>query len=142
MADILDIPFKATDGKIPASVWRRLVEAVTRLDGKTLIVSLKEQKRNRSLNQNAFYWGVVIPAVTQMFRDAGNYLDPEETHEFLKHQVGKLSRVVVTPDGEVIKTVGSTSKLSKMEFEVYQEQIRAWAAQWGCVIPFPHEESK
>jgi hypothetical protein len=110
------------------------------MDGKHLVLSLKEQKRKRSLNQNAYYWSVVVEAVTRMFREHGNYVDPEETHEFLKLRVGKLSRVIVTPDGEVVKSLGSTAKLSKMEFEAYLEQVRAWAAQWGCLIPLPNEE--
>src|ERR1700712_598821 len=121
MSDVLDIPFLATDGRLPPSVWQRLGEAVAQMPGKRFIVTLKEQKRKRSLNQNAYYWGVVIVAITQMFRDAGNYVDGEDVHEFLKLRVGKLAQNIVTPDGEVVKSLGSTAKLSKMEFEAYLE---------------------
>jgi hypothetical protein len=75
----------------------------------------------------------------QMFRDAGNYVDAEDVHGFLKEHVGKLSRVIVTPDREVVKAPGSTTKLSTQEFEVYLEKIRAWAAGYGCVIALPNE---
>lgn len=139
MANCLEIPFKAERGKIPASVLQRLAEAVAALEGKRLILALKEQKRKRSLNQNAYYWSVVVPAVTQMFREHGNYVDDEEVHEFLKMRVGKLAQVYVTPDGEVLKGPGSTAKLSTMEFEVYLEQVRAWAAGLGVAIPLPNE---
>lgn len=137
---LLEIPFKPEHGKPPTAVLHRLLDAVSLAGDKRLVLTLKEQKRRRSLNQNAYYWGVVVHAVTQMFREHGNYVDPEETHEFLKLRVGKLARVIVTPDGEVVKSLGSTAKLSKMEFEVYLEQIRAWAAQWGCIIPLPNEQ--
>lgn len=140
MSDVLEIPFKATGGRVPASVWQRLGAAVAGLEDKTLVLSLKEQKRKRSLNQNAYYWGVVVEAVTQMFREHGNYVDAEEVHEFLKLRVGKLSRVIVTPDGEIVKSLGSTAKLSKLEFEAYLERVRAWAAEFGCVIPLPNEQ--
>jgi hypothetical protein len=138
MSDVLELPFQSVDGRIPESIWKRLGETVSRLPGKRFIITLKEQKRKRSLNQNAYYWGVVIAAITQMFRDAGNYVDGEDVHEFLKLRVCKLSRLIVTPDGEVHKSLGSTTKLSTMEFEVYLERIRAWAAEYGCVIPLPN----
>lgn len=137
---LLQLPFKPENGKPPAAVLHRLLDAVSRSGDKRMVLTLKEQKRKRSLNQNAYYWAVVVQAVTQMFREHGNYVDPEETHEFLKLRVGKLSRVIVTPDGEVVKSLGSTAKLSKMEFKVYLEQVRTWAAQWGCLIPLPNEQ--
>jgi hypothetical protein len=140
MSDVLEIPFLATDGRIPSLVWERLAGAVSRLPGKRFIITLKEQKRKRSVNQNAYYWGVVVAAITQMFRDAGNYVDGEDVHEFLKLRVAKLSRMIVTPDGEVHKSLGSTTKLSTMEFEVYLERVRAWAAEYGCIIPLPNEQ--
>jgi hypothetical protein len=140
MSELLEIPFKPENGKPPTAVLHRFLECVSKMDGKRLVLTLKEQKRKRSQNQNAYYWGVVVAAVTQMFRDAGNYVDGEDVHEFLKLRVGKLSRNIVTPKGEVVKSLGSTAKLSTQEFEVYLERIRAWAAEYGCSIPLPHEE--
>lgn len=139
MSDALELPFVAAEGRIPTHVWERLGEAVSHLPGKRFVLSLKEVKRKRSLSQNAYYWGVVVAEITRMFRDAGNYVDDEDVHEFLKLRVGKLSRTIVTPDGEVHKSLGSTTKLSTMEFEVYLERVRAWSAEFGCVIPLPNE---
>lgn len=129
-----------TAGQLPPTAWKSFGKALSQLEGKRVVVSLKEQKRRRSNNQNAYYWGVVVAAVTEMFRDAGNYVDAEDVHEFLKLRVGKLGQVFVTPDGEVLKGLGSTAKLSTQEFEVYLEQVRVWAAQFGVVIPVPNEE--
>jgi hypothetical protein len=140
MSDVLELPFVAAEGRIPAPVWERLGETVSRLPGKRFVITLKEVKKKRSVNQNAYYWGVVIAAITQMFRDNGNYVDGEDVHEFLKLRVAKLSRMLVTPDGEVHKSLGSTTKLSTMEFEVYLERVRAWAAEYGCFIPLPNEQ--
>jgi hypothetical protein len=60
-------------------------------------------------------------------------------HEFLKLRVGKLAQNVVDPNGEVHKTLGSTTKLSTMEFEAYMTKIKAWAAEFGLQIPEPGE---
>jgi hypothetical protein len=140
MTDLLDIPFQATGGKIPALVWQRLGDAVARMDGTRLVLTLKEQKRRRSLNQNAYLWGVVYPPIVAMFRDAGNSVDADDVHSYLKEHVGKLKQVFVTADGEVLTGSGSTAKLSTMEMEGYLERVRAWAAEHGVAVPLPNEE--
>lgn len=139
MTSLLELPFTAPDGKIPTAVLHRLMDAVSRLPGKPFVLTLKEQKRKRSLNQNNYYFGVVVPAVTGMFREHGNYYDEHDVHEFLKLRVGKLAQNMLMPDGEVVKSLGSTAKLTTQEFEVYMEKIRAWAAEYGLAIPLPRE---
>ena len=126
-------------GRLPAAEERELSALLARMEGKPVVVTVKEVKRRRSNDQNGYYWGVVVPAVTAMFRDAGNYVDENDTHEFLKLRVGKISRVIVTPDGEVHKSLGSTAKLSVSEFADYVARVRAWAAEHGCDIPEPNE---
>lgn len=135
----LSIPARITDGKLPARVFQELTRLAKRFEGKTLVIEVREQKRRRSSNQNAYYFGVVVKLVAQMFRDAGNWVDEDEVHEFLKQHVGKLSQNVVTPDGEVLKVPASTKRLSTMDFEVYLDRIRTWAAEYGCMIPLPNE---
>lgn len=139
MTDALDLSFSAPDGRIPPVILHRLIEAVGKLPGKRFMLTLKEQKRKRSLNQNNYYWGVVVPAVTGMFREHGNYYDDNDVHEFLKLRVGKLAQNMLMPDGEVVKSLGSTAKLTTQEFEVYMERIRAWAAEYGLAVPLPNE---
>lgn len=136
---VLELPFHALAGKIPAPVMHRLLDAVAKMDGKRLILALREQKRRRSLNQNAYYWGCVLPPIVQMFREAGNAVDAEDVHAYLKEHVGKLKQVFVTPDGEVLTGSGSTAKLSTQEMEVYLEKVRVWAAEYGVAIPLPNE---
>lgn len=139
MAAALEIVSPVTRGSLSDEAHRRIRLALQGMEGKRVQLTLKEIKRRRSNNQNAYYWGVAIPAITAMFREAGNYVDDEEVHEFLKLRVGKLSRVLVMPDGEIIKTLGSTAALTTMEFEAYVERVRAWAAEMGCPIPLPNE---
>lgn len=129
-----------TSGKLPPQVAQAIASAIRRLEGKRLVVSLREQKRRRSTRQNAYYWGCCLPVIVEMFREAGNMVDAEDVHSYLKSEVGKLAQVLVTPDGEVLKAPGSTTKLSTQEFEVYLEKVRAWAASFGLSIPLPHEE--
>lgn len=130
---------KLDHGQLPREATERLRHVLLSLDGKPVRVTVEEVKRRRSSNQNAYYWGVVVAMVTQLFRDAGNMVDAEDVHRFLKLRVGKLAQVVVLPDGEVVKSLGSTAKLSTQEFELYMERVRAWAAEHNCFIPLPNE---
>lgn len=128
-------------GLLPGNVRRELDDLIRSLAGKRVRIKLSIYQKKRSQNQNAYYWSVVIGAITQLFRENGNYVDAEDVHEFLKLRVGKLAQVIVLPDGEVVKGLGSTAKLSTIEMEVYLEKCRAFAAEYGVVIPLPNEES-
>lgn len=138
-APALEFSGQVTCGRLPAAVSEKIAAVIRRMDGKRLVISVREQKRRRSLNQNAYYWGVVVELVTQMFVEAGNSISRDDVHDFLKQHVGKLEREIHTPDGEVVTTLGSTAALTTQEFEVYLEKIRAWAAEFGLVIPLPGE---
>ncbi len=128
------------NGKLPRLTTEGIVAALRKLEGCTAEVTVKKWVKRRSGNQNRYYWSVVVRMVTEMFREAGNYVDDEEVHEFLKLRVGKLSQNVVDPHGEVYKTLGSTTKLSTTEFEAYMMKIKAWAAEFGLQIPEPNED--
>lgn len=127
------------DGTLPAWVQQQLSEQIKELPGKHVTLTLSVREKPRSNNANRYYWGVVIPLITAFFRGHGNYVDDEDTHEFLKLRVGKLAQVIVLPDGEVVKGLGSTAKLTTAEFEQYLERIRAWAAEYSMIVPLPNE---
>lgn len=138
---LLELPFTPQNGKPPTAVLHRLLDAVSATGDKRLVLTLKEQKRRRSLNQNRYMFGVVIKMITQAFRDAGNAVDDEGVFAFMKAEVWKLRQVYVTPEGEVLFGPGSTRLWSPQEMEVRLEQARAWAAEvLGVTIPLPHEE--
>jgi hypothetical protein len=141
MSNALDLTFKPVNGQIPPSVIRRLVEAVAKVGDKWLVLTVKEQKKRRSLNQNAYLWSVVYGRIVDVFREAGNNVDGDDIHSYCKANVGKLKQVLITPDGEVLTGPGSTAKLTTAEFEVYAEKVRAWAAETLNVqIPLPNEQ--
>ncbi len=127
-------------GRLPGQVHREFDDLVRSLAGKRVTIKLSLYRKKRSSNQNRYYFGVVVKAITEMFRDQGNNVDADDVHEFLKLRVGKLAQVFVTPDGEVLKGLGSTAKLSTQEFEVYMTKCRAFAAEHGVMIPEPNEK--
>ncbi|MCE9567641.1 MAG: hypothetical protein K8U57_37040 [Planctomycetes bacterium] len=140
MATTLEFSAIVTDGRLPEAVSRKVGAAIRGFNGKRVIVSVKEQKRKRSNNQNAYMWGVVIKSITDAFRDAGNSVDMDDVFLFLKAEVWKTKQVFVTPDGQVLHGLGSSRNWTTMEMEARLEQARAWAAEYlGISIPLPNE---
>ncbi len=127
------------NGHLNKSCREALAKALKTLEGKPCKVTLEERKKIRSLSQNAYYWGVVIPAIVNLFNEHGNNVCAEQVHEFLKDEVGKLTETVSLPDGELKKISGSSAALKAHEFELYLERVRAWAASWEVAIPLPNE---
>lgn len=128
------------NGHLPDKGRLAVDDLIRSFAGKRVKFSIALATKSRSLNQNAYMWSAVIPPITAAFREAGNSVDDEDVHEYLKTHVGKLRQVVVTPAGEVQKIPGSTKRLTSGEMEIYLEKVRAWAAEnLQIVIPLPNE---
>lgn len=110
-------------------------------DGKYLITI--KSIRKRSLQQNAYYWGVVVPLVRKGLFDNGfdEVKKNEDAHEVLKAVFLKKD-VVSKQTGEIITTVGrSTTELDVPEMGDFIERVCRWSADYlGVVIPSPNDE--
>ena len=140
MSKALEFVCPVVDGRLPEDAARRVGQAIRAFDGKRVTISVAEVKKTRSGNANRYYWGCCVSLITDAFRDAGNMVNADDTHEFLKTHVGKLQQVLVTADGEVFRGPGSTAKLTPTEFGDYVEAVKAWAADMlDLQIPSPDE---
>lgn len=109
-------------------------------DGRHL-VSVKDMRR-RSLPQNAYYWGVIVPMIREGLYDSGydDVRTNDDAHEILKH-IHLKKRMINKQTGEVIDIGGSTAELSIPEFNDFIERICRWSAEFlGVVIPSPNEQ--
>jgi hypothetical protein len=102
------------------------------LEGKEVQVAVEERKDQRTLNQNAYLWGVVCKLICDYTGD-----EPESFHEWAKDKF--LGKKTVVIRGEERQVTRSTTELTKDEFfDVYVEPLRRWAAvELECVIPDP-----
>ncbi len=95
-------------------------------------VIVRKQKDQRSLNQNNYYFGVVVEILSEhlgYFR--------EEMHEILKAMFLSV-RILVKE--EPVTYSKSTVTLDTAEFEKYLSNIRIWASRdLGCYVPTPNE---
>jgi hypothetical protein len=143
VANVVEFTAMVRGGKIPLETSMMIRDCLAKLKDATRIqITIREEKPQRSKNQNAYYWAVVVPIVHRMFVDAGNDMHKDEVHELLKQEVGgnTTAKVVITPDGKRKVITKSSSKLNTQEWEDFMEKIRAWAAQFQVIIPLPNED--
>jgi hypothetical protein len=102
------------------------------LIGKRVVVSIKPFRKNRSNEQNRYYWGIVI----KMIGDYCGYRLPDDLEEL--HN--ELKRRFLPWHGDKIRITRSTATLNSVEFEKYLSQLRQWASvELGIAIPKPNE---
>lgn len=97
--------------------------------------------KKRSLPQNAYYHGCVVPMVKDGLRHIGynEVKTNEDAHECLKHLFLKR-KMVNENNGDEIVIPGSTAKLTTIEFNTFIDEIIQWASEYlGITIPLPNE---
>ncbi len=124
---------------------RKQFEADCRqLGNAKMLITMNRYKAKRSLSQNSFYYGAVIPAIRQGLIDMGfshAEVNLEAVHELLKAKF--LKRDVANNDGQFIELTLSTSELNKVEFGEYLDAINQWSIEFlGFPIPVPEEQQK
>jgi hypothetical protein len=125
------------DGKLVADDPELLKKAFRCHEGKRVEFQVKRHRKVRSLNQNAYYWAVVVPLIA----DAMGEDDAETTHEVLKYECNYEMRAI-GKGGErrEIRYPLSTADLDTLAFEAYCERCRRFAAEFFSIyIPLPNE---
>ena len=120
-----------------------LLRAIQSFEGKTVEISIRKATKKRSNNQNAYYWGVVIPIIQDALLSTwGEVRNKEFTHEFLKANCG-YKEVVNEETGEIIRVPKSTTDNTTTEQEIYHDACRQLAQEFfNVTIPLPNEELK
>lgn len=107
-------------------------------------VRISRHLRRRSLEQNRYYWGAILPVVCGGIAEAwGEPITVDEAHLLLKSMF--LSRPIVNKQtGQEMARVWPSSKaLNTDQFSEYIEKISRFAAEsLGCVIPSSYETDR
>lgn len=128
-----------TSGKLHLHSRQHFIEELRQLDGCDVEVIVK-RSRTRSSQQNRYYWGAVIPVVAAGLQELGVRMTAEQTHDLLKYKFCKTE--IVTNDGDILTTLGSTTQMDTAEFNIFVEQVQQWAAEYlRVVIPEPNEQT-
>ncbi len=115
-------------------------EAIDSFEGQQVQITIEKKKKTRSLSQNAYYFGVVIPMIQAGLKEQGMKMLKDEVNELLKSKF--LQREIVNEnDGEIFKYVAGSSELSTSEFMDYIAEIQQFAAEYLNInIPSPGEQ--
>jgi polyhydroxyalkanoate synthesis regulator phasin len=112
--------------------------------GKSVKVTVEKWKKQRSLNQNAYYHGSLIVQVIDALVNSGyprSELSAEIVHDMLKAKFLKKD-IVNEQTGEVLRVIVSTSSLTTTEFMDYIDDIARWMAEYlNTVLILPNEQS-
>lgn len=124
----------------PSSV-SKFMEAMKSFEGR-LKVTVEKKRNNRSLNQNAYYWGCVVQFYVQGIAEMwGEKIGSEQAHEDLKRECNWIEKVK-EETGEVRRFVLSTTELTTTEFEEYLERCRRFLHEYfGITVPLPNEQA-
>ena len=100
-------------------------------EGKKVEIILRKRKKQRSDQQNRYYWGAVIDILGKTFG-----YEPEEMHEALKFKFLQIDSSIQPG----LISAQSTTKLSTVEFMDYIAKIQRWAAQeFQIYLPDPNQ---
>lgn len=120
-------------------------EALEKLRGKHVLLSVGEAKPTRSNSQNKYYWSCVVGGIAHGMKDAG--FEPLEctsqaVHDMLKFRFLRMDRPI-GQDGEFVSIIRSTTDLDTQEFSEYLEHCLRFAAEYlGIVIPAAGEQTE
>jgi hypothetical protein len=91
-------------------------------------VTVAPNREKRSLDQNAYYWGFVVPPICEYTGYTPKQQDDVFQHLFAPREVKKWR-------GREVVTIKHCKDLSTGEFAEFLERIIAEAADMGIVIP-------
>ena len=136
----IEITTSIINGKIKRNA-KTVIDAFKAFEGKNLTLILMPLKKQRSVSQNAYYWGVVIPIWQNILKtDWGEFYSKEETHEFLKYNCNFVEKVN-TDTGEIIRLSKSTTQNSTTDQEEFHLKCRQLAEEmFSVMIPLPNEQ--
>ena len=131
---------KVVNGKLIRN-RAKVKNAVQSFEGKEIEIIVKQKTNLRSNQQNAYYFGVVIPITIQAIENEwGESWDIEKTHNLFK-SLFLYEEKVNSETSEVIKVPSSSTENTTTKQEVFHTQCRNFLKEWFNVeVPLPNEE--
>lgn len=119
----------------------RIREALRSYEGKTITLSVKLARKERSINQNNYYWAVIVHIWQKLILEEwGEAFSLKEVHEFLKYNCNYIEHIN-EDTGEILRVSKSTKENSTTEQEEFHLRARRLALEmFGVEIPLPNEQ--
>lgn len=124
----INILTNVKDGKIIYN--RELLSASLELfEGKSITITIQENKKQRSNDQNSYYWSVVLPFIVEGIAELqGEPTTSNEIHKQMKQDFN---------DGN------STTELNPKQFNEYLNKVVRFASEFlNITIPEPNDHDR
>lgn len=123
---------KIVEGHITFSDKYRWTEYLRQIEGKYVDIEVKIYRKKRTLDQNAYWWGVVMQTLSE-----NTGYEKEEMNDLIESMF--LSKELEI-EGVVYTVPGKVKNLSTVEFNELKERVQRWAAiDLGIDIPDPEQ---
>jgi hypothetical protein len=108
-------------------------------EGKQARIILSWGLKKRTLKQNSYYKGIVLPQFTAYLRGEGCKVKAEQVDSLIK-QWCDFTREVELPGGRIESVPRSTTECDTKEMSEFTERaIAEIAVRFGFYVPLPHE---
>jgi hypothetical protein len=121
-----------------------VLNAIKSFNDKDVVITFTKPKKNRSNNQNRYYWGLVLPLIQNGLLDATGELRSYDNihYKILLPLFAPTNEIINKDTGECIVERLTSSDLTTTQFCEYILEIQKWAAEFlGIDIPSPNEEN-
>lgn len=129
------------NGNLQANVSKQIRTLLKALADSSVVIEISKKRKQRSNNQNKYYWGVVVQEFRQGVLEMwGEHIDSQEAHEYLKLHCN-FKEIINEATGEIIKLPISTTESNTLEFEEYLEKCRKLIYEYfNVVVALPNEQ--
>lgn len=121
-----------------------VLNAIKSFNDKDVVITFSKPKKNRSNNQNRYYWGLVLPLIQNGLLDAtGELRSIDNIHyKILLPLFAPTNEIVNKDTGECITERLTSSDLTTTQFCEYIIEIQKWSAEFLSIdIPSPNEDN-
>lgn len=122
------------DGALTVAARKLCANAIAAHAGQWIKISIAERKEKRTLSQNDYYHGVIIPHVRLFRFDQGDPVSPEAVHEDLLAQFAPYVEAK-RMDGTIYQRPKRSKEMSVDEMANYITAIQATMASFGAPVP-------
>ena len=135
----ITIPSKVHNGTLVNNKGK-INNAIKHFEGKEVVLVIKLRRKFRSLKQNSYYFGVIIPLAVKAISDEwGEVWSKSKTHEFFKNRF-LFNERVNEQTAEIIQIPKSTTDNSTIEQEEYHLKCVEFLREWFNVeVPLPND---
>lgn len=122
------------NGKLTDGARQIMANVIATFAGKHIRITVAEKKEKRSLDQNAYYRGVVLPHVRRVMFECGDARSLDDWHEVLLLSFSPLVNVTAL-NGDSVLLPERTHKMSVEDMAKFITLVSAEMAMRGEPVP-------